>query len=301
MKKYFGGVKKISVLILFFFTSGLIAFSVIESEHALSVYDVNGKQYLEYDDFKNRIVMKYRILAIGEEHGNVRHHEIQKELIITIQKELGVERIVMEMIYPEQQIYIDRLYSEHIGIAYEQEHIPYLLKWNNQTWPWHFYKTIVEISIKNKIPLVHGNLSKKEVRAIRNGALTLSDGVTEDMISTLSLTIANAHQRLNMDDSHGHRRVRTIIHSAIDKRMSTNATGELHGVAIILAGRNHVRKDTGVGKFLASENSVACIGLMSYMGLGQGYTNQPFDYVVMTFGSKLEYFYFNFIQRVWYL
>lgn len=207
----------------------------------------------------------------------------------------GLNKIVMEMIYPDQQIYIDRLYSEYFDYPYEPSYIPYLIKWKEDIWPWRWYKNIVEISLSEGISLIHGNISEKEASLIRNIYSSLENDYIDQDLKVLSKLIDKSHRNFpKWNQNHS----RAKIHLEVDRRIVKNILQDLNGYVIVIAGRTHVRNDIGVGKHLKGNSSVVSIGLISSTQIKTEFENQPFDYVIVTFNSKLDFLYFTVMQKL---
>lgn len=283
---------KAGVAILTVLVAVALFYNTLDGDR-LTVYDVRNQGFIDYEDLKDRLPA-HKLFLIGEEHGNFRHHQLQVDIIEHIHAHVGLDRIVMEMLYPEQQIYIDRVYQDDIRQGFDASYIPFLMNWRREIWPWHFYQEVVETAVKYRIPLVHGNISEFEpVYSHNQDSIENADDI--ETLETLSALIAEAHKGLDLPQRSN--QSRAYAHTAVDRKLSQNITRDLAGEGLVLAGHSHIRNDTGVGKLLAGHDRVVSIGMLSAEKMDRDYGEQPFDYVIVTFSSLKEYVITHYLRR----
>jgi len=294
MKNLLQGKLRNSLLLLALMGSfGVVVFS--SDAPIVQVYEVNSHRSMDMEQLKARLPLS-GIILIGEEHNVFTHRQIQLELIQFLHKQGKLDGIVMEMIYPDQQIHINRLY---VNNTFASEDLQYLVRWHDDLWPWMQYRPIVEMAINQKIPLLYGNLTEQEKSMFRNAIHF--EFIDEEQSVAIENMIANAHKNLSFKSVTFAEHAR--LHASVDQRMMNNALYNLRGNRVVLAGRDHIKNDTGIARLLSEKRQAhISIGIFSAGNINASMAWQPFDYVVVPHSGYPSKWYMDikqFLYRLW--
>lgn len=257
------------------------------------IIEPRSNKRLTWDGLQNKLA-EYPVILLGEEHDNDLHHKIQLSIIDFLHRSGGIERVVMEMIYPEQQIPIKRFVAEYTMSqgSFNQAHFPYLIKWRFETWPWHSYQKIVSTVLSNDISLVFGNLSRKEAESTRLGKQL--GAYPAGKLTAIEKLVDDYHSDL-IGSGVINKPSRAFIHASINNRLYTNAVNNLTGRSVVVAGNHHIRNDHGV-RYLCEINGYdSCLSL-GMVGFGNAdIAPDSFDIAMITFNSIIGYLLYELV------
>ncbi|MGF6416550.1 putative iron-regulated protein [Stenotrophomonas sp. AN71] len=235
----------------------LLALAALASAQPMpgTVIDLASGQHLDEDAFIQRAAGAQRLL-LGERHDLAGDHAAQRWLLRALQRQRPQGALVLEMIASERQPRLRRVQrwmakGHHAEGARLQE----LLEWDPR-WPWTAYGALVQDAASTHVALFGGNLSRAEV----NTLLASTEPV--------AFPVASARQRLSAVVLAQHADATPMLHGMLavqharDSRMAqvlTDATAP----ALLLAGRWHVLRGTGVPGYLPSDTSALVIALAS--------------------------------------
>lgn len=133
------------------------------------VFDLNRQKELMMSEILAEL-KRSRIILVGENHGNAKHHAVQLGVIRAL-NEAGLKVAVgLEMFRKESQPALDRWVSGDID-AKRFEKI-YYENWN---FPWPAYRPIFEYARDHKIPMIGLNVPREITRQVsRQGFKSLS-------------------------------------------------------------------------------------------------------------------------------
>ncbi|MBA0448659.1 ChaN family lipoprotein [Stenotrophomonas maltophilia] len=220
-----------------------------------TVTDLASGQRLDEAAFVQRVANAQRSL-LGERHDLAGDHAAQRWLLNALQRERPQGALVMEMIASERQPRLQRVQrwlarGNHADGARLQE----LLDWDAR-WPWMAYGGLVQDATRSGIALFGGNLSRTEVNA-----LLASTG-------TVQFPVAAAKQRLSVVVLAQHADAAPMldgmlaVQQARDRRMAQVVAGA-PAPALLVAGRWHVLRGTGVPGYLPADVPALVIVLAS--------------------------------------
>jgi uncharacterized iron-regulated protein len=209
------------------------------------VWDVKANAAITVGELVKRLASADAIL-LGERHGHEAHQSRAAFLISALADRERYPALAMEMLEPRQAVIVDRYrreepeYSGRLGAA---------LQWWDTGWPsWSFYEPIFAAAFAAKLPFIAADLSRAEQDKIERAT---TDAPPDAAIyASWKASMKAAHCNLIEEDRLA--RVATLQW----RRDQAMADAVREGVAnagsvILLAGREHVRRDRGVARHLA--------------------------------------------------
>ena len=195
------------------------------------------------------------VVLLGEVHDNAGQHRLR---LAALQRAIDAgwrPAIVMEQFDRERQPDIDRARSEW---PLDAGHVIELA--GASGWNWDFYRPVVELALRNGLPLVAGDLSNADTtKIVRGGVAAVFDGAGVAALG-LDRTIEpgwQSAQEHEIDLGHCHALPATLWPRMARAQFARDAVlaravadHAEHGV-VLLAGNGHVRRDVGVPRWLA--------------------------------------------------
>lgn len=192
------------------------------------------------------------IVIVGEEHTNVRHHQIEHWLLHNLNQSRAQGSVLMEMIDSDQQAAVDRLKAESLtGATLSPTRAAEAMRWKSG-WPWELYRDVVMTALKGPYPLLAANITRSQVTELYNnpdfprGDLSSRSQVRE----SLSAIIYLMH-----DGQISGEQVKAMV--AIQQhrdRFMAEQVRKAPRPALLIAGGYHAAKDIGVPLHLADLN-----------------------------------------------
>ncbi|MFT4410959.1 ChaN family lipoprotein [Stenotrophomonas muris] len=235
----------------------LLALAAIASAQPMpgTVIDLASGQRLDEAAFVKRAANAPRLL-LGERHDLAGDHAAQRWLLHALQRQRPQGALVMEMIASERQPRLQRVERWLAkGNHADGARLQALLGWDTR-WPWATYGGLVQDATAAGIPLFGGNLSRAEV-----DALLASN-------TSVRFPMPTARQRLSAVVLAQHADAAPMlegmlaVQQARDTRMAQALTAA-PAPALLVAGRWHVLRGTGVPGYLPSEVPALVIALAS--------------------------------------
>lgn len=235
----------------------LLALATVASAQPMpgSVIDLANGQHLDEAAFVARAADARRLL-LGERHDLAGDHVAQRWLLQALQRRRPQGSLVLEMIASERQPRLQRVQRWLAkGNQAEGARLQELLDWDTR-WPWAAYGGLVQDAADAGTPLFGGNLSRAEVNAL----LASTKGVR--------FPVAAAHQRLSAVVLAQHADAAPMlegmlaVQQARDTRMA-QVLLDAPAPALLVAGRWHVLRGTGVPGYLSPATPALVIALAS--------------------------------------
>lgn len=182
------------------------------------------------------------IVLIGERHGLSPHQDRAAFLLEAFADKEHYPAVALEMLEPRQGLLIERYrkeepeYAGRLGAA---------LQWYNTGWPaWPFYEPIFAAAFTAKLPIVAGDLAKAEQERIERSTSVLA-APEQGIDASWQASMKTAHCDLIEPDRL--QRVAALQWQRDRAMAQALAVGiEKAGQVVLLAGREHVRRDRGV-------------------------------------------------------
>ena len=211
-----------------------------------TVIDLANGQRLDEAAFVTRAADAQRLL-LGERHDLAGDHAAQRWLLQALQRRRPQGSLVLEMIASERQPRLQRVQRWLAkGNRAEDARLQELLDWDAR-WPWAAYGGLVKDAADAGTPLFGGNLSRAEVN------LLLAS--TEDV----QFPVADARQRLSAVVLAQHADAAPMLDGVLAVQVLVDAPAP----ALLVAGRWHVLRGTGVPGYLSPGTPALVIALAS--------------------------------------
>lgn len=180
-------------------------------------------------------------LLLGEQHDHPDHHQLQLQILTRLAQQQRLGSVAFEMANTDQQLQLDKWAGRGDEVTAEA------LDWS-AGWPWERYASQLKFALNHADQVVAADLPRHEqIQAYQQGA---AEGYLDA-----------AHSRYMMEliyTSHCEQLPRTNllqmlqVQLARDQQMAQRmqATTQTGKVNVLIAGAQHVRKDTGVVRWL---------------------------------------------------
>lgn len=146
-------------------------------------------------------------------------------------------------------------------------------KLGNKRWEWPHYRSVIQLAIDYKLPLLAANLSRSDAaRVMREGYAAVLDKntITSYKLDQPLPTVVVDGQRAAMESGHCGKMPDNIVPSMVraqvarDVWMAKVVTDNADRGVVLLAGNGHVRRDLGVPLWL-SANQQASLQIHGYV------------------------------------
>jgi uncharacterized iron-regulated protein len=228
--------------------------SALGRQHPLAgtIWDVAGARPIEAPTLKARLAAA-RFILLGERHDNADHHRLQAWTLQRLVDEGRRPAVVFEMLNADDQPAVDRYLA---GTPADAAGLGDAVDWNRSGWPpFAMYRPIAEAAISARLPLAAGNLSRADLRTIREGGLAAFDAARRARLGLDRALAPEARTSLaaEIQEAHCGHAPATVLPRMIDVQRARDAqmadvmltSGAADG-ALLIAGAGHVRNDRGV-------------------------------------------------------
>lgn len=238
-------------------------------------------------------------VLLGETHDNPDHHRLQLELLEAIVRAGRRPAVALEQLDREHQAALDRARAARPG---DPGYVADAAQLDRRGWHWPFYEPIIAFALRNDLPLVAANLSRRDASAvIERGydALGANAPGRLGLLQPLGAAQAQAIEAAVREGHCGKLPERVVPGMAAAQRARDAVIADAliasgPGGAVLIAGNGHVRRDFGVPLPLAvraPQRSVLAVGIVEVI---EGTTRAdehiaaaagdapPFDFVVFT-------------------
>ena len=194
------------------------------------------------------------IYLLGEIHDNPAGHALRLEQIADIVRSASQPVIAMEQFDREQQAALSAAQQECPDAACV------IAKAGGKGWEWDFYKPVIDLALRQRIPLVAANVSPQDARlVVRDGldaalnatvrkAFGLTAGVPPEVDAIQREAVFQGHCRMVPKSALGGMALAQV---ARDVWMAHVLREHPQSTVLLLAGNGHVRKDAGVYHWLS--------------------------------------------------
>jgi uncharacterized iron-regulated protein len=272
------------------------AYGATQSMPAERIWVVAERRFIDQATLVAHLA-KHPYLLIGEEHDQVRHHQIQAWLIAELAHQSRKPLILMEMLAQNQQDDLQQYLDRH---PHDASGLGAAVGWERQGWPdWSIYQPVAQAVLDAQLSLMPANLPQAEVRAIaRSGQSALAeDGRLLNLIerplpgavqAKLEQALREGHCNLLPEAALPNMR---LAQRARDAYMALRLHTAGRRGAILIAGNGHVRRDFGVPFYLhqiAPQADSVSLGLLAVdqpptvAELASEASYQDYDYLWLT-------------------
>ena len=273
------------------------------AEHPLvdRIFDVRGKQLIDKTRMFDRLAGAGYLL-LGEVHDNTSHHRNQAQVIDYLSSRGLATAVAFEMIDGSQEKFIgDRKFSsadELIG----------LLNHVDSGWDYeNYYRPVFESVIRAGFRILAANIDRDRLIDIvmQHGA-DIPDQTSHILSRTRFTPELELEMQKDIIESHcdmldSEQALPMVQAQRIrDATMASSLSGSKSDLSVLIAGNGHVRRDSGVPKYILAQDkeaSVVAVGMIeveegqddvSAYARDWGGNGLPFDYVWFTARADRE-------------
>jgi uncharacterized iron-regulated protein len=194
------------------------------------------------------------IYLLGEVHDNPEGQALRLEQIVEIVRSAPQPVIAMEQFDREKQAILSAAQQECPDAACV------IARAGTKGWDWDFYKPVIDLALRQRIPLVAANVSPQDARlVVRDGldaalnatvrkAFGLTAGVPPEVDAIQREAVFQGHCRMVPKAALGGMALAQV---ARDVWMAHVLREHPQSTVLLLAGNGHVRKDAGVYHWLS--------------------------------------------------
>lgn len=236
---------------------GLIALAAAASAQPMpgKVIDLARGEELDQAAFVQRVAATERVL-LGERHDSDADHVAERWLLQALQQRRPQGALVLEMIASERQPRLQRVQRWlDKGHQVEPQRLAELLDWDPR-WPWTRYGGLVQFAVDSGIQLHGSNLSRADVNTLLVSSPEVvfpADGARQRLSAVVLAQHADAAPMLGG---------MLAVQHARDTRMA-RVLMQSPAPALLVAGRWHVLRGTGVPGYLPTSAPALVIALAS--------------------------------------
>ncbi len=189
------------------------------------------------------------VLMLGEVHDNAVQHALRLQAFEDLLATGARPALLMEQFDRERQADIDK--ARAAPLRPDAEAIVQA-GGASKGWNWDFYRPFIALALANDLPIVAANVSRRDAQRVMTGGLAPSGfepEVPADIAQAHADEISGSH--CGMVDAATARRMATA-QAARDQFMAREIEANAARGVVLLAGNGHVRKDTGVARWLSA-------------------------------------------------
>ena len=228
--------------------------SELYTDHELigRIWDARREQFVTDSELWDSIMDSSYVL-LGEKHDNPDHHALQLRVFQGLIMADNVDKLTMEM--------LDGTASENLDAFLEtpfesEQALKNFLNWDDQGWSWAYYGALIQAAHRAGVPVTAGNLASETVMQVYSSPTTpaIEAVLGAEVVNRLLADIDESHCGL-LPESQFPPMVR--VQQTRDHTMARSLLlddGKNHGLAVLIAGNYHARKDLGVPNYLIAQH-----------------------------------------------
>ena len=228
--------------------------SELYTDHELigRIWDSRRGQFVTDAELLDSILESSYVL-LGEKHDNPDHHALQLRVLQALISADNVDKLTMEM--------LDGTASENLDAFLEtsfesEEALKNFLNWDDQGWSWAYYGALIQAAHRAGVPVTAGNLDTESVMQVYSSPTTseIEAVLDAEVVNRLLADIDESHCGLlpesqfppmvRVQQTRDHTMARSLL---LDDEKN-------HGLAVLIAGNYHARKDLGVPNYLIAQH-----------------------------------------------
>ncbi len=256
-----------------------------------TVWDVAANEAISAEMLIERSRIADTVL-LGETHDNLAHHRIENVVLNALSDAGRKPTLVMEQFDFEQQPQIDTAMSPATSRAESLSQLKHIMA---AGWEWPQYRPLIDTAKARQLPLRAANLSRSRLQQVsRQGFSALGLGEASRLALDTGWSEAQENQ-LEKDIVDGHCGMLPATAApavaraqrARDAMMAEAILNVGAGTAVAILGREHVRRDLSVPRYLAArapDRKVVVVGLIE-----SDDPHKPGDELVNTMRSRYDY------------
>ncbi|RZL06697.1 MAG: hypothetical protein EOP40_17210, partial [Rubrivivax sp.] len=198
----------------------------------------------------DRSVRSQPLVLLGEVHDNAAQHRLRAEAWRALLASGARPALLMEQFDRERQADLDRARAQPGATA---DQVIAAGRSSADAWDWPLYRPFIEAALAHGVPVVAANVSRADTRRVMGqglAALGFEARVPEDVLASHAQDIEQSHCGLvNLAQA----RRMAVAQVARDQFMARLLALHAGRGAVLLAGNGHVRRDTGIARWLPPE------------------------------------------------
>lgn len=230
-------------------------------EHALvgKIWSAETRGFISAEDY-GKALRAADIVLLGENHDNADHHRLQAWAVSQVASAGREGALVFEMIGPDEAPALADALAQGAG-AETAAMLGAALRWEERGWPsWQMYEPIARAALAARFSLHPGDAAPATIREVaKSGFPVLGAHATSLGLDGELDTALNAALMDELYDGHCQMLDKSKlgpmanVQRLRDAMLAANvkAARPPDGVAVLIAGNGHVRKDRGVPSYLA--------------------------------------------------
>lgn len=181
------------------------------------------------------------ILLLGEQHNAPEHQVWEKDTVQWLARNGALAALVLEM-------------AEHgrstaaLAPSASESAVQKALYWNDATWPWAAYGPVVMAAVRAGVPVLGGNLPRKQLNATTSNA-ALDEQVSPAVWQRQLDAVRQGHCGL-LPEKILPGMVRVQIARDIQLAHTAASAAQVGKTVVIVAGGGHVQRDVGIALHL---------------------------------------------------
>ena len=224
----------------------------IDHELIGRIWDSRRGQFVTDAELWDSILESSYVL-LGEKHDNPDHHALQLRVLQALISAGNVDKLTMEM--------LDSSASENLDAFLETrfesgEVLKNFLNWDDQGWSWAYYGALIQAAHRAGVQVTAGNLAAETVMQVYSLPTTpeIEAVLDAEVVNRLLADIDESHCGL-LPESQFPAMVR--VQQIRDHTMARSLLlddEKNNGLAVLIAGNYHARKDLGVPNYLIAQH-----------------------------------------------
>jgi uncharacterized iron-regulated protein len=274
--------------------------SPLDREHPLAgkIWDSRTGSFVTEHALADAVV-RARLVAIGEQHDNADHHQLEARVLSAMIARGRQPSLVVEMIDDTRQADVDRSLAAHpddvdaLGRAVDFDH---------SGWPpWRIYRPLFDAAVRAHLRVVAAGVDRPVAMKLARGGVSAVDPDVSRAVD-LSQPLPPAQQesrREEMREAHCGLLPDAMLDAMVfvqrvrDAELALRLAQSANDGGVLVAGNGHVRRDRGAPTVLtaAEPPNLVVLGLVEVRpdwteperyNAAFGSSNLPFDFVWFT-------------------
>ena len=240
-----------------------------------AVVTLTGATELESQAKIVRAIVRRDTVLFGEVHDNPAQHALRAKLVGEAIAQGARPAMAFEQFDRNLQPRIDAVLANRpkSAEAFLAELFPPDASARPKGWQWPLYAPLIDIALKNDLPIVAANLSRADaIKVSMSGVDAVFDAPTKTLVGldrTIAMTVRD-EQRRAIKEGHCNALSDEGINAMANAQLARDALlaqrllAHLNRGVILFAGNGHTRRDAGVGYWLRDTPAIkfTSIGLL---------------------------------------
>jgi len=250
------------------------------------VWDVHAQAFVDPDTVR-RAARAATFVLLGEAHDNHEHHRLQLAVLKDMVAAGRMPALVMEQFDREHEA---ALQAELTRPGRTADSVMDAGRFNRDGWDAEAYRPLVALALEAGLPLVAGNVSRSEARAIVRDPARFP---LPPVDATVERALSGDIERNHCGDTVEPKLLAVMVsaHRSRDVTMARELERHAERGAVLIAGAGHVRADRGAPLYMRQKPLV-----VAFVEIDRE-RPEPGDYLRGPFADAASYDYLWFTPR----